>query len=338
MESVLVIGNAGVGRSRLLQALQCAACAPGTSTKIYKMVLDTKYYSAEIMLRIVDTQHHISELPEALVLVLAADDEHSFQSIRKWAEKYDTEDIEVKLVVANKADLLQPDTATTKPQWLVDSMAWCYDNGFEYIETAAAHPSIDRSLQLDGDEQGVRRVLAALEAHMWPGMVEKQWRPSTAALDDPQHTADSMSNSTNATNGSHAYSESKQQQHTQVQQQPEEVQQEQCATQQQPAATATTTISTTQQQQQRQFSSEAEGAAADQEAFQEDSDLDDFEKLMKQAQGMALLSLQEQSVIVGHCGSQFGRTSCSICSRPSFGDHQFSKVPVLHVELATTLQ
>ena len=39
-----------------------------------------------------------------------------------------------------------------------------------YLQVSAADEEADESLQLDGDPQGVKRVLEALEAHTWPGL------------------------------------------------------------------------------------------------------------------------------------------------------------------------
>ena len=43
---------------------------------------------------------------------------------------------------------------------------------------------MDARLELDGERQGVRRVLSALSAHMWPGLVMKE-RPGAAAAVEP---------------------------------------------------------------------------------------------------------------------------------------------------------
>jgi hypothetical protein len=63
-------------------------------------------------------------------------------------------------------------------------MEWCSAQGFEYIECSLADSQLDAQLRLDGDPQGIARVTAALEAHMWPGHIRKQsperLQPSTA--------------------------------------------------------------------------------------------------------------------------------------------------------------
>ena len=52
------------------------------------------------------------------------------------------------------------------------------------LQVASADPTVDARLELDGERQGVRRVLSALSAHVWPGLVMKD-RPAAAAAVEP---------------------------------------------------------------------------------------------------------------------------------------------------------
>uniref|UniRef100_A0A2P2K4I3 Uncharacterized protein MANES_01G157000 n=2 Tax=Rhizophora mucronata TaxID=61149 RepID=A0A2P2K4I3_RHIMU len=52
-------------------------------------------------------------------------------------------------------------------------LEWCTDNNIEYIEACASNTEFDKCLSIDGDSQGVERLLGALSAYMWPGMVLK---------------------------------------------------------------------------------------------------------------------------------------------------------------------
>ncbi|KAK9062100.1 hypothetical protein SSX86_019285 [Deinandra increscens subsp. villosa] len=78
-------------------------------------------------------------------------------------------------------------------------MEWCLEHNIEYIEACASNPRFDKckfplnyyfllslnllglrnlmifvaGLSVDGDSQGIERLLGALSAHMWPGMVLK---------------------------------------------------------------------------------------------------------------------------------------------------------------------
>jgi hypothetical protein len=191
----LIVGAPGVGKFTLIRALQLSPELKAPSPADYTVKLDTKYYTADVAVRALTTQQQEKQQQlhadawehlQALVLVFDASSEASFTSVCSWAETRDTDSIEVKLLVANKGDTLQQQStsstaagaaAASRTQWLQDVMSWCVDQGFEYIEAAAGNPAVDAALQLDGEQQGVARVLAALQAHMWPGLVQKDWQP-----------------------------------------------------------------------------------------------------------------------------------------------------------------
>lgn len=188
----LFVGAPDVGKFTLIRALQPCTEPKSPSPANYSLRLDTKYYTADVAVRAITTQQQDQQqqLPpdaweqlQALVLVFDANSQASFASVQSWANARDTDSIEVKLLVANKADSLQQHSAagasalSCRPQWLQEAMAWCVDEGYEYVEAAAGKPAVDVALQLDGEQQGAARVLAALQAHMWPGMVKKDWQP-----------------------------------------------------------------------------------------------------------------------------------------------------------------
>ncbi|ONM27333.1 GTP binding [Zea mays] len=64
---------------------------------------------------------------------------------------------EILLCVGNKADLV--------PGYSVQNI--------EYIEVCASNADFDKCRSVDGDSQGLKRLLGALSAHMWPGIVLK---------------------------------------------------------------------------------------------------------------------------------------------------------------------
>eukprot|EP00775_Hariotina_reticulata_P011941 gene11941-12084_t len=171
--SVLVIGNAGVGKFSLVRALRASSDIK-TKDGAYQLTLDTKYYTADVLLHCVGPEHNPETAFEALVLVFDASQPGTFEAVRSWSDVHSISSAEVKLVVANKMDQLQRAGKQLPQPWLDDVMSWCCDNAYEFIEAAAGESSIDEQLHLD-TEQGVARVLAALQAHMWPGLQRKGW-------------------------------------------------------------------------------------------------------------------------------------------------------------------
>lgn len=172
--------------------------------------IDTKYYSAQALLREHCLGHgdgspYMGGRPEAVVLVVDSMDAGSFAAARSWVEtpassspRASSEvkgvereegpfsymmDAEVKLLVATKVDLYHCQETIEKKSleqqqqgWLslrAQTMDWCVESGFEYIEVCPTVPELDAGLRLDGDVQGMGRVVEALHSHVWPGMERK---------------------------------------------------------------------------------------------------------------------------------------------------------------------
>jgi hypothetical protein len=176
MGTVLVAGAPGVGKATLLQALQATKSA-GKDPCLYNLRLDTKYYDVELLVHCHDAHSvaldHLSSSGaldhlQALVLVIDSSCKRSHESVMQFYESFPEGEFDIQLLVANKVD-----SSSTPSAWLQDARTWCYSNGFEYIEAAAGNPRVDATLNEDGEQQGVARVLAALQAHMWPNMQSK---------------------------------------------------------------------------------------------------------------------------------------------------------------------
>jgi hypothetical protein len=56
------------------------------------------------------------------------------------------------------------------------------ENGYEAVAVIASGGAADETLELRGDAQGTRRVRAALEAHMWPGLTMKRGDEASASV------------------------------------------------------------------------------------------------------------------------------------------------------------
>ncbi|XP_062073766.1 uncharacterized protein LOC133777984 [Humulus lupulus] len=60
-------------------------------------------------------------------------------------------------------------------------LEWCTEHNIEFIEACASNADFDKCLSVYGDLQGVERLLGALSAHMWPGMIIKAGDKVTVA-------------------------------------------------------------------------------------------------------------------------------------------------------------
>ncbi|XP_071707054.1 uncharacterized protein [Rutidosis leptorrhynchoides] len=178
----------------------------------YGWKINTKYYTADVALWMAHlyNQFSITGVPmfdqvSALVMVFDLNNLSSFSELKKWVSHNDIRNFEILLCIGNKADLVPGHPAhvehrrrllnlgesaesgiseTEGSSLLGDEelssldikrscMEWCLEHNIEYIEACASNSRFDKCLSVDGDSQGVERLLGALSAHMWPGMVLK---------------------------------------------------------------------------------------------------------------------------------------------------------------------
>ncbi|XP_075474817.1 uncharacterized protein LOC142505636 isoform X2 [Primulina tabacum] len=144
----------------------------------------------------------------ALVMVFDVSDPLSFDALKDWISHNDIQKFDILLCIGNKVDLLPGHSAhieykrcllklgdtivnpnfsecgiseTEGISLLGDGepssniknscLEWCLEHNIEYIEACASNADFDKCLSIDGDSQGVERLVGALSAHMWPGML-----------------------------------------------------------------------------------------------------------------------------------------------------------------------
>ncbi|XP_076882051.1 uncharacterized protein LOC143530389 [Bidens hawaiensis] len=183
-----------------------------TDVLSYGWTINTKYYTADISMWMahLSDEFSITRTPmfdkvAALVMVFDLNNLSSFSELKKWVSCNNIENFDILLCIGNKADLVPGHSAhveyrrrllnldesaeigiseTDGSHLLGDEdsssdeikrscMEWCLEHNIEYVEACASNPRFDKCLSVDGDSQGVERVLGALSAHMWPGMVLK---------------------------------------------------------------------------------------------------------------------------------------------------------------------
>ncbi|CAH1437103.1 unnamed protein product [Lactuca virosa] len=179
----------------------------------YGWTINTKYYTADVSMWMAHlfNEFSITGVPmfdqiTALVMVFDLNNQSSFSELKKWVSCNDIGKFDILLCIGNKADLVVGHSAhieyrrhvlnqsseygieeTEGSSLLEDEsssssssleikkscMEWCLEHNIEYIEACASNPQFDKCLSVDGDSQGVERLLGALSAHMWPGMILK---------------------------------------------------------------------------------------------------------------------------------------------------------------------
>lgn len=301
---ILVAGAPGVGKAALLRALGANPdAAAGSQNCLHTLHLDTKYYTADLLVHCHEVSSSSSpgtavatlDQLQALVLVIDAGSSSSHAAAMDFVKSLQDREFDIQLLVANKVDSLggqqgsSSSAAGPRPAWLQDARTWCYSNGFESIEAAAGTPAADAALQdEDGEQQGVARVLAALQAHMWPNMQQKPLsQPAPAAA-----TSTSLSGSS---------SSAKDQGPARLPQQSQQALEQQAADPAQAAASTAAVDAVpmqqhsgsaakepAQQEQQQQQAKQQQDPSAmldlDETPFL-DADVDGFEQLMRQVMG-----------------------------------------------------
>lgn len=144
----------------------------------------------------------------ALVMVFDVSDPFSFDALKDCVSHNDIQKFDILICIGNKVDLLPEHSAhieykrrllklgdtfvdpnfsdcgiseTEGSSLLGDvvpsreiknsCLEWCLEHNIEYIEACASSADFDKCLSIDGDSQGVERLVGALSAHMWPGML-----------------------------------------------------------------------------------------------------------------------------------------------------------------------
>uniref|UniRef100_A0A0E0DHP6 Uncharacterized protein n=1 Tax=Oryza meridionalis TaxID=40149 RepID=A0A0E0DHP6_9ORYZ len=160
--------------------------------------------------------------------------ESSFLTLQNWVSSVDVQRFEILLCIGNKADLVLGHGAHVEyrrrmqkigesstdphPEYLDfginesegcgllseeepqieirDSAShWCIEHNIEYVEACASNADFDKCLSVNGDSQGLERLLGALSAHMWPGMILKSGNRITApSLVEKEESTDDESN------------------------------------------------------------------------------------------------------------------------------------------------
>ncbi|KAI5076259.1 hypothetical protein GOP47_0008324 [Adiantum capillus-veneris] len=178
----------------------------------------------------------LSNQCQALILIFDLSNFSTFDTVREWVATLDLQRLEILLCVGNKADRLpdhfahreyrkrlqkrgefgsdphpefwdfgiQPTDGSSllgEREESADRLRslcadWCAEHGIEYLEACALDRAFDQCISIDGDSQGVNRILGALSAHMWPGLrlkVEKGLNDNLGLLDDEGRDTDEES-------------------------------------------------------------------------------------------------------------------------------------------------
>lgn len=135
--TLLVVGSRGVGKKSLVGGITSPASSEQGSLP-RSWFIDTKYYTAEASIHLLDCTSPAAGIrrAEALILTVDATDQQTFEAAKAWhACQASAAAAEVCLLVINKMDRLRESAGTfARSPWHEEAQDWCCDQYFEYIE------------------------------------------------------------------------------------------------------------------------------------------------------------------------------------------------------------
>lgn len=142
----------------------------------FSWYIDNKYYTAEVNLCVLQNKNivsrHFAESVEAVILYFDSSAKDALERVESWLPFVKEYSPEVKILLCeNVPDERKDSTGCTKK----NVQEWCIGNGFELVELEPIVEEIhENDLEDDFQETtGMKRVIQALNAHLWPNLVMK---------------------------------------------------------------------------------------------------------------------------------------------------------------------
>lgn len=137
--------------------------------KAYPWHIDTKYYTADIDLCAVEKKTIGSEQfaasVEALVINFDSNKNDSLEIVDSWMAFLKEFEPEVQILLCDRC-YENPETGVGR----VKVQEWCVERGFELVEL---NPELDPEWEEEQDfieTTGIKRVIQAMHAHLWPNL------------------------------------------------------------------------------------------------------------------------------------------------------------------------
>lgn len=170
-QCVLFIGDSDLcqGLAQRLCSLTSDVCPAGRTE--YVVHLSNKYYTASVKMIVcdfLDIKREVSVVSashsiEGVVLVTARG--HTKAARRLEAMSQIPEGPDIRMLVVDTLERV-PDSDA----WKNDVTFVCTEHCTEYCEVSLSDDTLDSSLYDEPDSEGCKRVLDALQAHIWPEM------------------------------------------------------------------------------------------------------------------------------------------------------------------------
>lgn len=144
----------------------------------YPWHIDTKYYEADVNLCIIRNKmissQELAETVQAVVLYFDSNQNEGLHMAGSWLPFVKDYYAEVKIMLCSCCEE-KPAAGVSKLQ----AQEWCVKEGFELVEL---EPEVDEEWEAEQDfieTNGIKRVIQALHAHVWPNLVMKERKEPT---------------------------------------------------------------------------------------------------------------------------------------------------------------
>ncbi|XP_075215786.1 alpha- and gamma-adaptin-binding protein p34-like [Lycorma delicatula] len=151
----------------------------GVSIAAYPWHVNTKYYVADIHLCSMAGKglapQHFASTVQAIVFYFDSNQSNGLETAEGWLPFLNEYDAEVKIMLCNRCHE-KPVDGITK----LSAQEWCVKKGFELVEL---DPEVDDEWEAEQDfveTTGIKRVIQALHAHVWPVLTMKDRKEPTS--------------------------------------------------------------------------------------------------------------------------------------------------------------
>lgn len=162
-----VIGSTADHRGAFISAVGAESFPESTTGQ--RLVLDNKYYTAELTVvsiearEVKESSPREHSMPDGIILLFSGGGPLAACEAETRVFSALGHDADVQLCVTDQGFTEEANVAEGRRKWAADA-------SFEHVDVHSGDSKADAALSHEGEQQGFHRVREALSAHMWPGL------------------------------------------------------------------------------------------------------------------------------------------------------------------------
>lgn len=191
--SILIVSSSNTKPKSLIKLITKQTKLPedanDTSIISYPWEIDTKYYSANVILHGLNTDYERSDdfnnSIEAMIIHMDSNKESGLKDIEKWQIIEKECEPDIKILLCNYCT---SDTRITKAK----ATEWCVKKGYELIELYPQDLPVKDEDELIEEKHGIDRIIEVLQAHVWPNLTMKDKKKKRVDNQDTSNASDEL--------------------------------------------------------------------------------------------------------------------------------------------------